>query len=696
MKPVPDRDIHLLALSERQHSARNVWGRTNVDGIAAFAELRPGKVWLTSPLGGMASTQVVAGEVAEVDIDLAPGFTVAGRVVDDQGIGVAGARILVHGVGFSEEARVVARSGSDGRFEFGEMVTKSFGRIGARADGHAPSTMVFTSGAPGSVQELTLVLPGPGGRVRGTVRTPKGDPVAEARVRIGSDDHGQTTAPDGRQQDTAEPVLAMTDADGRFSLDGLAPGRQTMKVTARGWAPVQQVVDVRAGATVDIALALDAGVTLEGEVVDASGDPVGDARIQAFLGNDRVAVGARSAPDGRFTLEALPPGSLRLEVWSKEKGRAERTIDGVSGEVLRWTARLAEQPTIEGVVVDSLDDALEGWRVEARTVRKGLVFILTGVTDAEGRFVIEDCSENSYHVTAQAPALGALVAMEEHTVGQVKPGGPPIRIVVPRTAPPTATITGRVVLPDGSSAGNAQLDLARAEHTNSQTFHVDAETGAFTLGPLRSGRYRLSFEAPGYAASSLTIDDLKHDEVRDLGPLTLRQGGQVRARLHGVPLDATPSEFWLVTTPLASGPRRGLSALGGTALSASLPAGRYTLDVGGSVVASARHPFTIQEGVVTELDVDILRGVLQILRPVNLPPGVEATNLRMRMTDARGGLVADGGFWNEGPQGDRVRRLALVPGATYRIEVSVPGVDEPRVFDIHTTEVVDHVHTLSL
>lgn len=93
----------------------------------------------------------------------------------------------------------------------------------------------------------TLLLAGPvaarewrGDRsVRGRVTDPDARPIAGAEVRLSADD-----APGG------EPPAATTDADGRWSIVGIAPGRYSITIKARGYIDSNGVVGVpAAGAT---------------------------------------------------------------------------------------------------------------------------------------------------------------------------------------------------------------------------------------------------------------------------------------------------------------------------------------------------------------------------------------------------------------------------------------------------------------
>lgn len=73
------------------------------------------------------------------------------------------------------------------------------------------------------------------GTIAGQVRTAAGDPVAGAPVLIESSTAGHID------------IAALSDADGGYRFDDLAPGRYELLVNAEGYPPARRVVEVEAG-----------------------------------------------------------------------------------------------------------------------------------------------------------------------------------------------------------------------------------------------------------------------------------------------------------------------------------------------------------------------------------------------------------------------------------------------------------------
>src|SRR5688572_8983424 len=82
---------------------------------------------------------------------------------------------------------------------------------------------------------------------------------------------------------------------------------------------VRKGVEIEDGRTTRVELTAAAGLVIEGIVVDAAGGPVADAAIdfsQAPLAGETVRQSRRtkSGPDGRFRIDGLLEGEVRLRV----------------------------------------------------------------------------------------------------------------------------------------------------------------------------------------------------------------------------------------------------------------------------------------------------------------------------------------------------------------------------------------------
>jgi len=151
--------------------------------------------------------------------------------------------------------------------------------------------------------------------LRGTVvASDSGAPVRRALVRATS-------------SDPADNAVASTDDQGRFELQHLVGGRYTLFASKAGYVPVTYgqrrpnergtPVEIAPGAVVEkITIGLPRGGVITGRIVDESGEPLADARVQV-LRSQFLPGGRRMMPTGRsdstddqgsFRIHALPPG----------------------------------------------------------------------------------------------------------------------------------------------------------------------------------------------------------------------------------------------------------------------------------------------------------------------------------------------------------------------------------------------------
>lgn len=217
------------------------------------------------------------------------------RVVSQAGAPIQGAVILACGGSALYPPRV--RSETDVRGE--TTVPLAPGEtVRVQAKGYAIVHFVNALGR----RQNPVVLP-PAARIAGSVRDSTGAPLAGARVRVLQD------RPHARPGEAAAHAVP-TDADGRFVLDRLFPGRCSVHVAHEGYAPERAEIWPDEP---NARFVLRRPASVEGVVVDESGQPVDEVTIRAH-------VSTASGPDGWFRLEDVPPGELGLHASVSQKG----------------------------------------------------------------------------------------------------------------------------------------------------------------------------------------------------------------------------------------------------------------------------------------------------------------------------------------------------------------------------------------
>src|SRR5262249_32638566 len=100
---------------------------------------------------------------------------------------------------------------------------------------------------------------------------------------------------------------------------------------------------------------------------------------------------------------------------------------------------------------------------------------------------------------------------------------------------PAAFFTGAVVDEQGLPIEGARIEPVKQPVSSfavaSPHALSEARTGAFKVGPLPAGTYRLNVSARGFAAAELFPLEIAKVEARDVGTVTLHHAGSVRIKL---------------------------------------------------------------------------------------------------------------------------------------------------------------------
>jgi hypothetical protein len=333
---------------------------TATDGTFAFAAL-PEAVTLTAfasdapgELSAHASVTVPEGGRQSVTLTLPEARpSLAVRVKDDRGYPLDAVQLSVASLDPALPLRTTVFTDSRGE----ARVSNARGllvRVEARAPGHATKIVRVDVGA----DSLDLVLD-LAETLLGEVRNGRGDPIAEADVAMSTD---------------VGVSHARTDKLGSFTLPDLVAGGARLVVRAPGYAPDEREVEIVASSSHRTNLPrieLSEEGVIEGTVVDGRGDPVAGARVAKDQVPTYLAVGATPAGiavtdgRGRFHLGGLPRGTVTLEAYAPDLGRASaqgipvtsgRPTTGIQIRLQRDKEDKSQEPAASGGVAVTLGE----------------------------------------------------------------------------------------------------------------------------------------------------------------------------------------------------------------------------------------------------------------------------------------------------------------------------------------------------
>ncbi|MEO6711043.1 MAG: carboxypeptidase-like regulatory domain-containing protein [Planctomycetota bacterium] len=373
------------------------------DGSFEFLGVNPAKdLTLTGTPNHLAAFKTTidelrAGQTLEVSVPLERGARLTGRVVDETGSAVGGAKLKVRTDsimwGFGGRLLREGESDAQGAFQL-EAVAAGKLTIDASKEGFLDSATDIEIAEGARVDDIVLHLSG-GAIISGHVRWKDGSSCAGAKVEIAFDAASLAGAGAMNARFGAKGN-GVSDEQGAFHVGGLGKGPFTVKASAtpadatpaddsdasqesQEWTA--QVSPVKPG-SVDVELTLQPPGDVTGLVVDDLGAPVAECTV-AVVGKSRSPFIAGDAkrevklrdPEGHFSLTGLKAGSYTLQA-RLESGAASiaKTIEvplaADSGPI---TLILARPALVSGRVVLPDGSPAGRARVQKQTTMMELV-----------------------------------------------------------------------------------------------------------------------------------------------------------------------------------------------------------------------------------------------------------------------------------------------------------------------------------
>ena len=509
--------------------------RSDAAGRFTVADLEPGKrhMLVVSKAGFSSETaNVLAGEGATVEVVLRPAGTISGRVRNEDGDPVAEAAVFAQpeaaaGPRVLARPRRPATTDEQGAFR-SEDVEPGDVELTVGATGYQRyQRRGLKLAAGGELRDLEIVLLR-GATVVGTVTRRDGSPVVEADVTC-------SPAQEGPRYGGVQ-MSGQTDGEGRYRIDGLAPGPAVVSVQRGHFGQVSRSVEVGPG-TQSVDLVVDEGFAVSGRVTDSTGFPVAGASLSLIatdvaqmrfsMRHDRGAAATR--PDGTFTLEDVDAGRYLLTA-AKDGYASASTPEPfeVAGPVAGLELELRRGATLRGRVLGLELDELAGVVVRAFGITMG-GGLQQGIVDYEGRYSVPNLGPGDWHVTASDESTG------RQATGQVTVGEAEAEVELDLEFKTGFAVDGVV-----TSAGQPQSGVyvhasgMDVELAGAQARAVTGSDGRFRLSHLPAGKYHLTVMT-GTSPHSQGIEVPAAGEiVVEIGELRL--SGHVRGEDGATPL----------------------------------------------------------------------------------------------------------------------------------------------------------------
>lgn len=555
-KAVPRAKVTAGAESE----SRTTW--TAADGSWRFRGLRPGEVTVRADERRFVAwtrngVRLAKGETVRLDIPLTYGAAISGRVVDEDGFPVAGAKLSVSPRGetaFSIAVRRLAGdpgagivSRADGSFSAERLSPGANLRITTYHPDFERGVQGGVTLVPGGARAGVIVALRRGVVVTGAVKDLEGRPVAGAEVGVAESRVVRSSS--GARQSMSfggfpDLAPARSGPDGRFELRGVPPGDWAVKVKASGFAT--RVVDPlklsRGARPEPLEVVLPPGASVSGIVRRKTGEGAeGYLVLAREPGQPPMGIDPESmstGPDGVFVLEGLEKDTAYdLQLFGGATfgpGPRKRGVVPPASD-LEWVVEGLGR--IEGIAVDAkTGEPIPSFEVscepeqagfDGMRARRGMGSLVGGgvglpvaVEASDGRFVLEEIPAGTWQVVVTAkgfqPGRAGGVVVEEGTTTE----GVDVRV------------------PRGVRLEVLVLDVRTRKGVPEASVSIDTETGAPAFGDGALGGSALQtdvdgkVEGEGLAPGKVTVT-VHHPDYTGATESTLlsEAGGRVEVAL---------------------------------------------------------------------------------------------------------------------------------------------------------------------
>lgn len=426
--------------------------------------------------------------------------------------------------------------------------------------------------ASGQATDLGTFELQPGVTVTGRV-VERGTDVPIAGVEIIPEGQGLTGMV---KEMVSETVLATSRQDGTFTIEGVGPGKQTIKASHSGFADGKLEFEIVPGApSADLILSMGPGGTIEGTFRLPSGAPAANAAVMVMSGMmPNMKLTSMTDAQGHFRIEHVTPGAymvigtplpdesgnagqpdfskIKMTNVSVEEGKTVRADLPPEGAGIRvhGTLRRGRAPLKAGMVWVPADAAKGGPKFEM------------GESDANGQFSFQLPGPGRYHV--QIIQMGKAEENFESSRLEAELSDQPNQtkdLTIPLSRISGSVTDGSNGLPlPGTSISVWPLERKDDSLLSSSAVfssHSD-EKGEFVLTGIPEGSFEVMIQKSGFASETLGPIKVSGDEAKSGFSVTLFPANALKAFVFDEQKNPIPQAAIFEAKPRMTGSQESL------------------------------------------------------------------------------------------------------------------------------------------
>ncbi|WP_438854166.1 carboxypeptidase regulatory-like domain-containing protein, partial [Agromyces sp. M3QZ16-3] len=274
-------------------------------------------------------------------------------------------------------------------------------------------------------------------------------------------------------------------------------------------------------ARTDAAAAAPATVTLSGTIVDLSGEPVSGVEVHAgYTYHELPIATAVTAADGTFTMPVTTEWKFPFQVGDADALGLVGGFLAVDGTLIDGYETMRRFEAVPGYVELGDIQLRQGHQVGGTITVAGLpagattearLLLSPGGADYTYReeFIRIGNGANPWSIVLPDGEFGVRLSASSHAILTYPTRGAESVVVSGASVPDVdftvdlsgRSVAGSVVDADGSPVGGAHVSLAPEDSNGQYHWTTTADDGAYVLGSVKSGSYRLAFSFENGPAS---------------------------------------------------------------------------------------------------------------------------------------------------------------------------------------------------